>query len=96
MRGAEIVLRAAAARRASLSENKRGERPGGANWGMHPRDGTLLQREEDVETSAPVPTLPGYYPGYYAAVRDTILRGESGANTDPRCVPLMRKQTAIV
>jgi predicted dehydrogenase len=54
---------------------KRGVRPGGADWGVDPRDGLLLTREEDVESSAPVPTLPGYYPGYYEAVRDTILRG---------------------
>ena len=54
---------------------KRGVRPGGADWGVDPRDGVLLTREEDVESSAAVPTLPGYYPGYYEAVRETILRG---------------------
>ena len=54
---------------------KRGVRPGGADWGVDPRDGVLLTREEDVESSAPVPTLPGYYSGYYEAVRETIMRG---------------------
>jgi predicted dehydrogenase len=56
---------------------KRGERPGGANWGVDPRDGTLIQRgnDSDAETSATVPTVPGNYRGYYEAVRDAILRG---------------------
>lgn len=60
---------------------KRGVRPGGADWGVDPRDGDLITREEDVESSAVVPTLPGYYPGYYEAVRETILRG--AANPAP-------------
>jgi predicted dehydrogenase len=56
---------------------KHGERPGGANWGIDPRDGTLIQRGNDseAETSATVPTMPGNYRGYYEAVRDAILRG---------------------
>jgi predicted dehydrogenase len=56
---------------------KRGERPGSANWGTDPRDGTLIQRgnDSDAETSATVPTVPGNYRGYYEAVRDAILRG---------------------
>ncbi|MGA7914917.1 MAG: oxidoreductase [Candidatus Acidiferrales bacterium] len=60
---------------------KRGERAGGANWGVDPRDGDLIRSENDVETSAKVPTLRGNYPGYYEAVRDTILRG--AANPAP-------------
>jgi predicted dehydrogenase len=56
---------------------KRGERPGGTNWGIDPRDGTLTQRgnDSDAETSATAPTVPGDYRGYYEAVRDAILRG---------------------
>ena len=56
---------------------KRGERPGGANWGVDPRDGTLIRREgdADVDKSTAVPTLLGNYLGYYEAVRDAILRG---------------------
>jgi predicted dehydrogenase len=62
---------------------KRGEGPGGANWGVDPRDGTLIQRDSDMETetSATVPTLRGNYPGFYEAVRDAILRG--AANPAP-------------
>jgi predicted dehydrogenase len=54
---------------------KRGERPGGANWRVDPRDGSLIQRENDVDTGVTVPTVPGNYCGYYEAVRDAILRG---------------------
>lgn len=57
---------------------KGGERPGGANWGVDPRDGVLIIRREnelDTDTSAPVPTLPGNYCGYYEAIRDAILHG---------------------
>ena len=69
---------------------KRGVRPGGADWGVDPRDGLLLTREEDVESSAAVPTLPGYYPGYYEAVRETILRGAANPAAGEYGVLVMR------
>lgn len=75
---------------------KRGVRPGGANWGVDTRDGVLLTREEDVETSAPVPTLPGYYPGYYEAVRDTIVRGAANPAPAEYGILVMRVLEAAV
>ncbi|MGA6957036.1 MAG: oxidoreductase, partial [Candidatus Acidiferrales bacterium] len=71
---------------------KRGERPGGADWGVDPRDGTLILRDgnTEAETSAAVPTARGNYRGYYEAVRDAILRGAANPATPEYGVLVMR------
>ena len=62
---------------------KAGGRPGGAGWGVDPVDGQLTLIDASgaahVET---VPTLPGDYTRYYAAVRDA-LRGKGPPPVTP-------------
>ncbi|WP_431782357.1 Gfo/Idh/MocA family oxidoreductase [Streptomyces chumphonensis] len=50
-----------------------GERPGGPEWGVEPPSawGTL----GTVAEAAPVPSLPGDYPAYYAAVAEALRSG---------------------
>jgi predicted dehydrogenase len=53
---------------------KAGARPGGAAWGQEPPERWGLLGTETA--SAPVPTLPGNYLGFYAGVQAAI-RGEA-------------------
>jgi predicted dehydrogenase len=51
-----------------------GGRPGGEGWGADMLDGELTVPADDGDASIrKVPTLPGNYVAYYAAVRDAIL-----------------------
>jgi len=54
---------------------KRGERPGGADWGADPRPGTLYTWKNGALETREVPALRGDYRGFYAAVRDAIAKG---------------------
>ncbi len=59
-----------------------GGRPGGEDWGADAQDGELTIAGDDGSVQKrPVPTLPGNYVSYYAAVRDAI-EGE-GSNPVP-------------
>lgn len=60
-----------------------GGRPGGQGWGADTLDGelTVLPADEGRAVTRKVPTLPGNYVAYYAAVRDAILG--RGANPVP-------------
>lgn len=51
---------------------KAGERPPKADWGFDTRDGTLTQAHGDAISAHGVPTIPGNYLAYYAAIRDAL------------------------
>jgi predicted dehydrogenase len=52
---------------------KAGLRPPAPGWGVYPLPGTLTVVRDEVVESREVPSLPGDYPAYYAALRDAIL-----------------------
>lgn len=52
---------------------KAGGRPGGPGWGADPRPGALTSWAGGREETRELPSLPGEYPAYYAAVREAIL-----------------------
>jgi len=54
---------------------KAGGHPGVPGWGSDPQDGTLFTPAGDSLQSRTVPTIPGDYLAYYAAVRDAIRHG---------------------
>ncbi|WJV65022.1 oxidoreductase [Pectobacteriaceae bacterium CE70] len=58
---------------------KAGERPEAhADWGQDKRDGVLTLYRDGAVTEQNVPTIPGNYPAYYAAVSDALLgKGEN-------------------
>ncbi len=50
-----------------------GGRPGGAGWGVDPREGLLVSpRDDGTVERRPVPNLPGDYARYYERVRDAV------------------------
>ncbi|RWU00591.1 oxidoreductase [Raoultella ornithinolytica] len=60
---------------------KNGERLPQEDWGYDMRDGVLTRVEGDARTTENWLTLPGNYPAYYAAIRDTL--NGSGENPVP-------------
>ena len=60
---------------------KAGERPPVAGWGEDPSPGALTVWAGEAAETRALPSLPGDYPAYYAAVRDAIL--EAGPNPVP-------------
>ncbi|PWC12682.1 oxidoreductase [Brenneria roseae subsp. americana] len=58
---------------------KAGERPPSVNWGQDKRDGVLTLHRDGMMVEQAVPTLPGDYPAYYAAIRDAL----SGKGDNP-------------
>jgi scyllo-inositol 2-dehydrogenase (NADP+) len=52
---------------------KRGEMPGGREWGFDPRDGTLTTWRNGAPQVRAVPTERGDYRAYYADLRDAVL-----------------------
>ncbi len=52
---------------------KVGRRPPAIDWGADPCDGVLTLWQDGTAHSGSLPTIPGTYPVYYAAVRDAIL-----------------------
>jgi len=70
---------------------KAGARPGGAGWGADPADGTLTTVDASgAAHSETVPTLPGDYTRYYAAIRDAIRGTAPPPVTPQQAVDLMR------
>lgn len=64
---------------------RRGERPGGAEWGREPREGwgRLATETGGVAFDGRVETLPGSYETFYTALRDALTSG-GPAPVDPR------------
>jgi predicted dehydrogenase len=60
---------------------KRGERPGGSNWGADPLPGTLYTWKDGQLETRLVPAMAGDYAGYYEAVRDAITNGAPNPTT---------------
>ncbi len=58
-----------------------GARPPRAGWGEDPRPGELTVWAGEAAETRALPSLPGDYPAFYAAVRDAILG--HGANPVP-------------
>jgi predicted dehydrogenase len=52
---------------------KAGVRPPAPGWGVDPSPGSLTLFADGARPTRTVPTLPGDYPAYYAALRDTVL-----------------------
>jgi predicted dehydrogenase len=55
---------------------KAGGRPPAAGWGVDTRNGELTTWHDDFAETRAIPTTPGNYAAYYAAVRDAI-RGQA-------------------
>ncbi|MBJ7220782.1 MULTISPECIES: oxidoreductase [unclassified Brenneria] len=57
---------------------KKGERPPQADWGQDRQDGVLTLHHDGITAEQVVPSLPGNYPAYYAAIRDALTgKGEN-------------------
>ncbi|MEE3649281.1 MULTISPECIES: oxidoreductase [unclassified Brenneria] len=57
---------------------KKGERPPQADWGQDRQDGVLTLHHDGITAEQAVPSLPGNYPAYYAAIRDALTgKGEN-------------------
>jgi scyllo-inositol 2-dehydrogenase (NADP+) len=54
---------------------KRGDTPGGPNWGHDPDAGTLIVKSNNGFETRQIPNIPGNYLGYYAGLRDAIAQG---------------------
>ena len=54
---------------------KAGLHPGAADWGADPLAGRLTLRDGDAVSEQVVPSIPGNYLAYYAAIRDAIRLG---------------------
>ena len=52
---------------------KAGVYPPAAGWGADPHEGALTLWRDGTPQAEPLPSLPGDYPAYYAALRDAIL-----------------------
>lgn len=67
-----------------------GVRPPAPDWGVDPQPGTLTIWAGDAAETRPLPSQPGDYPAYYAALRDAILG--RGANPVPpeQAIAVMR------
>ncbi|PHM45421.1 putative oxidoreductase [Xenorhabdus mauleonii] len=69
---------------------KAGERPLRADWGYDARDGVVtLSQGEDLITQV-IPTIPGNYGVYYAAIRDAILFGKPNPVTADEAILIMK------
>ncbi|MDM0013534.1 oxidoreductase [Variovorax sp. J22P168] len=67
-----------------------GQRPSAAGWGIDPLDGELtLVGSDGVPHASALPTRPGNYVDYYAAVRDAILGKGPNPVTPEQAVELM-------
>ncbi|WFQ80582.1 oxidoreductase [Xenorhabdus sp. SF857] len=69
---------------------KAGERPPRADWGYDARDGYMTLSQDDNLVTKVVPTVPGNYGAYYAAIRDAILFGKPNPVTASEAILIMK------
>ncbi|MBE8595009.1 oxidoreductase [Xenorhabdus sp. BG5] len=69
---------------------KVGERPPRADWGYDARDGYVTLSQDDDLVTKVVPTIPGNYGAYYAAIRDAILFGKPNPVTASEAILIMK------
>ncbi|NHB97502.1 oxidoreductase [Photorhabdus stackebrandtii] len=69
---------------------KVGERPPHADWGYDIRDGIMTLSREDELVTEYIPTLPGNYSAYYAAIRDAITIGKPNPVTASEAIQIMK------
>ncbi|CDG17884.1 oxidoreductase [Xenorhabdus doucetiae] len=69
---------------------KAGERPPRADWGYDARDGYVTLSQGDDLATKVIPTVPGNYGAYYAAIRDAILFGKSNPVTAGEAILIMK------
>ncbi|ERT11479.1 oxidoreductase [Photorhabdus temperata] len=69
---------------------KVGERPPQADWGYDIRDGVVTLSREDELVTEYIPTLPGNYSAYYAAIRDAITIGKLNPVTASEAIQIMK------
>ncbi|OKP03295.1 oxidoreductase [Xenorhabdus eapokensis] len=69
---------------------KAGERPPRADWGYDARDGYVTLSQNDNLVTQVVPTVPGNYGAYYAAIRDAILFGKPNPVTASEAILIMK------
>ncbi|OTA14682.1 putative oxidoreductase [Xenorhabdus vietnamensis] len=69
---------------------KAGERPPRADWGYDARNGYMTLSQGEVLVTQVIPTIPGNYGAYYAAVRDAILFGKPNPVTASEAILIMK------
>ncbi|MEQ1974380.1 oxidoreductase [Xenorhabdus sp. SGI240] len=69
---------------------KAGERLPRADWGYDARDGYVTLSQDDNLVTKVVPTVPGNYGAYYAAIRDAILFGKPNPVTASEAILIMK------
>ncbi|MDC9580503.1 oxidoreductase [Xenorhabdus sp. PR6a] len=69
---------------------KAGERPPRVDWGYDARDGYVTLSQGDDLATKVIPTVPGNYGAYYAAIRDAILFGKSNPVTAGEAILIMK------
>ncbi|PHM74204.1 oxidoreductase [Xenorhabdus kozodoii] len=69
---------------------KAGKRPPRADWGYDARDGYVTLSQEDNLVTNVIPTVPGNYGAYYAAIRDAILFGKPNPVTASEAILIMK------
>ncbi|MQL47167.1 oxidoreductase [Photorhabdus khanii] len=69
---------------------KAGERLPHADWGYDIRDGIVTLSREDELVTEYIPTLPGNYAAYYAAIRDAITIDKPNPVTASEAIQIMK------
>ncbi|MCP9266917.1 oxidoreductase [Xenorhabdus sp. XENO-1] len=69
---------------------KAGERPPRTDWGYDVRDGSVTLSQGDDLITQIIPTLPGNYGAYYAAIRDAIVAGKPNPVTANEAILIMK------
>ncbi|TCV99777.1 oxidoreductase [Biostraticola tofi] len=68
---------------------KSGLRPPAADWGQDDRHGVLTHLSEGTLIASSVPTLPGNYPAYYAAITQAVQLGSQNPVTAEQAIKVM-------
>ncbi|AYA40179.1 oxidoreductase [Xenorhabdus nematophila] len=69
---------------------KAGEKLPSADWGYDARDGSVTLSQGDDLITQVIPTIPGNYGAYYAAIRDAILVGKPNPVTASEAILIIR------